>query len=69
MNVMSTETKFFIVKCSINHIIQMQDITHIIVITDTIPATKHIFDILIHPYSEIVPAAINSLLTYWLIKR
>ena len=47
---MSTETEFFIVKCSINHTIQMQDITHIIVITDAILATKHIFNISIHPY-------------------
>jgi len=50
MNIMSTETKLFTVKYSINYGTQMQDIIHIIVITDAIPATKYIFDISIHLY-------------------
>jgi len=58
---MSTETKLFIVKCSINHTTQIQDITHIIVITDAIPATKHIFDISIHPYQLHSIAISNNL--------
>ena len=47
---MSTEAELFAIKCDINHTTQMQDITYIIVITDAISITKHIFDVSIHPY-------------------
>ena len=50
MNIMSTETKLFTVKYSINYGTQMQDIIYIIIIIDAIPATKYIFDISIHLY-------------------
>ena len=50
MNIISTETKLFSIRCGINYITQMQDIAYIIVITDTIPATKCIFDTSIYLY-------------------
>jgi len=50
INVTSTKAKLFAIKCSINFVTQMQDIAHIVVITDAIPVAKHIFDISIHPY-------------------
>jgi len=49
-NVNSIKTELFAIKCEINHATHLQDINHIIVITDTILAAKQIFDILIHPY-------------------
>ena len=61
INVMSTETKLFAVKYSINHMTQIQDITHIIVITDAIPAIKYIFDISIHLYQLHSIAISNNL--------
>ena len=50
MNITSTKAKLFTIRCEINHVVQLQDIAHIIVITDTIPATKWIFDTSIHLY-------------------
>jgi len=49
-NVNSMEAKLFTIRCGINHAIQLQDISHIIVVTDTIPAAKWIFDMSTHPY-------------------
>ena len=50
MNVMSTEAELFAIRYSINCATQMQDVAHIIIIMDAIPAIKHIFDMSIHPY-------------------
>ena len=50
MNVTSTEAKIFTIRCSINCATQIQDVKHIIIITDAIPATKYIFNMTIHPY-------------------
>jgi len=50
MNIMSIEAKLFAIRCGINHAVQLQDIAHIIVITDVILATKWIFDSSVHLY-------------------
>jgi len=50
MNITSTKAELFTIRCSINCTTQMQDIAHIIVITDDIPAVKYIFNMFIHPY-------------------
>jgi len=50
MNIMSTKTELFSIRCGINYVTQMQDIAYIIVITDIIPATKCIFDTSIYLY-------------------
>jgi len=39
-NVSSTEAKIFTIRCRINHAMQLQDISHIIIITDAILAAK-----------------------------
>jgi len=39
-NVNFIEVKLFAIRCRINHAIQLQDISHIIIITDTILSTK-----------------------------
>ena len=50
MNITSIEAKLFAIRCGINHAVQLQDVTHIIVITDVIPAAKWIFDSSVHLY-------------------
>ena len=52
INVTFTKAKFFAIRCSINFVTQMQNIAHIVVITDAIPVAKHIhiFGTSIHPY-------------------
>ena len=50
MNVMSTETELFVMRCSIGQVSQIQNITYIIIVTHTIPATKRIFDIFLYSY-------------------
>ena len=50
MNIMSTKAELFTIRCGINCTTQIQDVAHIIIITDAIPAAKHIFNIFIHLY-------------------
>ena len=50
INVMFTEAKLFTIRYSINYATQMQDLTHIIIITDAISVAKQIFDMSIYPY-------------------
>jgi len=50
MNILSTEAKVFTIKCGISQAIQIQDVTWIVIVTNTIPATKRIFDMSNHPY-------------------
>ena len=49
-NVNFTEAELFAIRYGINHTIYLLDINHIIIITDTIPAARQIFDMLIHLY-------------------
>jgi len=44
------KAELFTIRYRINHAMQLQDISHIIVIIDTISLTKEIFDIFIHLY-------------------
>lgn len=48
MSITSTEAELFTIRCRINCTIHLQDITHIIIITDAIQATKWIFNISVH---------------------
>ena len=50
MNITFTKAELFAIRYSINHMPQLQDITHTVVITDAIPATKWIFDIFIYSH-------------------
>ena len=49
-NVNFMKAELFTIRYRINHAMQLQDISHIIVIIDTISLTKEIFDIFIHLY-------------------
>lgn len=50
INITSTEAKLFAIKCGINQATQIANINHIIVITNSIYATKRIFNLLVHSY-------------------
>ena len=50
INVTSTKVELFTIRYRINQAIQVPNIEQIIVITDAIPATRHIFDLSTHSY-------------------
>ena len=49
VNVTTTKVKLFAIKCRINQTIGISDIKCIIIVTDSLHATKKIFDISMHP--------------------
>ena len=49
-NVNSTKAELFTIRCEINYAIHLQNVTHIIIITDAIPAARKIFNMSVHPY-------------------
>ena len=57
VNVMSTEAKLFAIRCGINQILRFNNISKIIIITDSIHIAYKIFNYLVHPY-QIQSAAI-----------
>ena len=48
--VTSTEVELFTIRCSINQAMNSNDITKIIIITDSIHAAQKIFDSSVYPY-------------------
>ena len=44
-----TEAELFAIKCRISQVIQFSDISHIIIVTNSIHAAQRIFDSTIHP--------------------
>jgi len=50
MNVLSMEAKIFTIRCGICQIFQIQYVYYIVIVTDAIYTTKHIFNMFIHPY-------------------
>ena len=50
MNILFTKAKFFVIRYGISQTIQIQGIMRIIIITNTIPVTKRIFDISYYSY-------------------
>ena len=59
INITTTEAKLFIIQCEINQTVNNQDINYVVVITDSIHATKKIFNSSVHPY-QIHSAAISQ---------
>ena len=58
INVISTEVELFALRCSINQATYINNISKIIVVTDSIHAVKRIFDLSVHPFqvqSDTVP--------------
>jgi len=50
VNITSTETELFAIRCGINQSSCLNNISKIIVITDSIHVIKRIFDLSIHPF-------------------
>ena len=50
MNVTSSEAKLFVIRYSINQVINTNNILKIIVITNSLHSAKKIFDLTLHPY-------------------
>ena len=50
MNITSTEVELSAIRCGINQAIQVSKVEKSIVITDAIPAARHIFNSSTHPY-------------------
>ena len=65
VNIMSTEAKLFTIRCSINQATIYNDISKIIVITDSIHAVKKIFDPSTHPFQKHPAAILNKLQVFF----
>ena len=50
INITSTEAELFTIRCSINQATNLNDISKIIVVTDSIHTTRKIFDPTSHPF-------------------
>ena len=61
INITSTEAKLFIIRYSINQATNHNDISKIIVITDSIHATRKIFDLTSHPFQKHLVAILTEL--------
>ena len=61
INIMSTEAEFFAIRCGINQVLHFQDISKIIVVTESIHTAKKIFDPSSHPLQKQVALILNDL--------
>ena len=61
INVTSTEVEFFAIRCSISQVLYLQNISKIIVVTNSIHMVKKIFDILSHLFQKQVALILNDL--------
>jgi len=50
VNITTTEAKLFTIQCGINQVVGITNVNHIVVIMDSLYATKKIFDSLSHPF-------------------
>ena len=64
-NITSTEAEFFTIRCSINQAAYLQDISKIIIVTDSIHITKKIFDLLSHPLQKQAALILNDLRVFF----
>ena len=61
INIMSTEAEFFTIRCGINQASHLQNISKIIVVTNSIYTAKKIFDPSSHPLQKQVALILNDL--------
>jgi len=61
----STRAKLFAIRCRINQAVQISDISHIMVITDTIHLVRYIFDLTTHPYPIQLIAIVQDLRVFF----
>ena len=67
VNVTITEAKLFTIQCSINQAIDITNVNHIVVITNSLHAARRIFDFLLYPY-QIHSAVISQKLREFFLK-
>ena len=65
----STEAELFTIRCSINQACTKENVSKIIVITDSIHATKKIFDSKSHPYQTHIMAILSELRRFFNINQ
>ena len=72
MNIISIKVELLSIRCGINLAIQVLNVRQIIIITDAIPAAKHIFDLSNHLFqlhfiavSQDLRAYSNNTISFW----
>ena len=64
--VTSTEAELFAIRCGINQASNCEDISKIIIVTNSIYAAKKIFDPSLHPYQIHMVAILNELCKFFI---
>ena len=67
--VTSMEAELFTIRCGINQACIKENVSKIVVITDSIHATKKIFDSKLHPYQTHTTAILSELYQFFNIKQ
>ena len=65
VNIMSTEAELFTIRCGINQATDYNNVSKIIVITDSIHAAKNIFNLSPHPYQVHIASILNELCIFF----
>jgi len=76
INITTTKAELFIIRCSINQAINISNLKHIIIVTDSIHTTERIFDSSSYPYQthsttismelrEFFKKDINNCINFW----
>ena len=65
VHVTSTEAELFAIRCGINQFLYFNNISKIIVVTDSIHTVKKIFDLLVHPYQIQLAAILSDLCNFF----
>ena len=65
LNIISTKAKLFAIRCGINQAVNNNEISKIIVITDSIYIVKRIFDLFTHPFQKHSISILKDLQTFF----
>ena len=61
----STEAELFAIRCSIKQVLNFDNVSKIIVITDSIYAARKIFELFVHPYQVQLAAILSNLCSFF----
>ena len=62
---MSTEAKLFVIRCGINQATNSNNVSKIIIVTDSIYAAKNIFDLTFHSFQSHVASILNKFQSFF----
>ena len=65
VNITNTEAEFFTIRCGINQAAHLQDVSKIIVVTDSIHVVRKIFNPSSHPLQEQAALILNNLRVFF----